>query len=104
MTKLTKTEALVLKAMRLRDAAAVEDIQRDIDRGWVTAAELRHTDRVLQGVQPITAMCKYVATGRKPGKLSVSDALQKLVARGLVERSDARVMGGGFALYIRTEA
>jgi predicted transcriptional regulator len=49
-------------------------------------------------------MCKYVATGRKPGELSVSDALQKLVARGLVERSDARVMGGGFALYIRTEA
>lgn len=91
---MTKTETLVLRAIKLADEVAARDYKG-------TPFEVAEGTRFLLGFQSIKIAANVLAT-RKAPESNLYTALQKLVARGLVERSDTRGMGGGFTLYQRT--
>lgn len=95
----SKTETLVLQAIKLADQVAARDYEG-------TPHAVAEGTRFLLGFQSIRIAADVITRGvgrRKAGERNLYGALQKLVARGLVERSDTRGMGGGFTLYQRTE-
>lgn len=77
-TNFTKTESRVLRAIRLLDEVAADEYKNVPD---VTAT------RFLHGWTSILSAVRTVSNGRASSDRQVSDALRKLVERGLVEKN-----------------
>lgn len=92
----SKSESRVLAALRLADDVAIREFEA---AGWgdPTPVHFAH------GFATIKLCAGVLANRRKPSEIHLYDALQKLVARGLVEKSTVVGMGGGLTLYVRKE-
>lgn len=101
MTKLSFTETRVLQAIELSEQVARRDYE---NAGWEARGGDPTPQHWLLGFDSIKLSARIVANRRKSSERDLYSALQKLVARGLVEKSTVRGMGGGLTLYIRKEA
>lgn len=91
--KLTKTESRVLRALRLIEQTEVERIN---EAARVFGLDPYNGEGVLAGF--LTAV-ETVTIGRRSSELQISDALNRLAGRELIEQTTVNGMGGSLALY-----
>jgi len=101
MTNLTKTEQRVIAGMKLAQRAH----DTDLAENGQPFEDITVSRTLLQSIDGITIAARACPPpGRAPSQYRIWLALDKLAAKGIVEKTSVNGMGGGFALYKLTEA
>jgi hypothetical protein len=95
MIALTKTERLVLSALRFAEKVELDNTRADFPDTKVTGVAF-----MLSSVVRDTNLCRV--GGPRISERRIYDALQSLDRRGLVKKDTATGMGGGFTTYVLT--